>query len=58
MVIWIEVIATSGGLKFLQNNGNRTFTDITEFTSLPPAGWIPSGMVACDFDRDSGFGCA
>ncbi len=46
------VIATSGGMKILQNNGNRTFTDISETTSMPPPGWIPSGMVTCDYDRD------
>lgn len=46
------VLATKSGLKILQNNGNRTFTEITEYTALPPADWMPSGMVACDFDRD------
>ena len=46
------VVSTASGLKFMQNNGNRTFQDITQHSSLPPSDWSPSGMVACDFDRD------
>lgn len=46
------VVASASGLKILQNNGNRTFQDITQFSSLPPDGWQPTAMVPCDFDRD------
>ena len=46
------VVATASGLKVLQNNGNRTFTDITEYSALPPKDWQLTAMVACDFDRD------
>lgn len=46
------VVATSAGLKVLQNNGNRTFADISQYSDLPPSDWSPSAMVACDFDRD------
>ncbi|MGN6544912.1 MAG: FG-GAP repeat domain-containing protein, partial [Aureliella sp.] len=41
-----------GGLKLLQNNGNRTFLDVTQYSILGPEGWTPSRLVACDFDRD------
>ena len=46
------VVASSQGLKFLQNNGNRTFADITQYSDLPPGDWLPAAMVACDLDRD------
>lgn len=46
------VIGTASGIKILQNNGNRTFQEITQYSSLPPSDWILTGMVACDFDRD------
>ncbi|MCC6509347.1 MAG: VCBS repeat-containing protein, partial [Pirellulaceae bacterium] len=46
------VISTDSGLRLLQNNGNRTFEDVTAFSSLPPAGWLPTSLVACDYDRD------
>ncbi len=36
----------------LQNNGNRTFTDISEFSQLPEAGFAATRMFACDIDRD------
>lgn len=43
---------TDSGLELLQNNGNRTFLDVTQFSILGPEGWQPSQLVACDFDRD------
>lgn len=46
------VISTDSGLRILQNNGNRTFEDVTAFSSLPPAGWLPTSLVVCDYDRD------
>jgi len=45
-------VATRDGLRFLQNNGNRTFTDVTQFSSLPGPTWSPSSMAVGDFDRD------
>ena len=36
----------------LQNNGNRTFTDVSEYSTLPEAGFLASRMFACDIDRD------
>ncbi len=46
------LVSTAAGLKVLQNNGNRTFEDITQYTSLPPEGWLPTSLVAVDYDRD------
>lgn len=44
------LVTTSAGLHLLQNNGNRTFKDITEFSLLPEVHLLDA--VACDFDRD------
>ncbi len=46
------VVATTTGLRVLQNNGNRTFTDISQFSSLPEKTWVPTGLIAVDVDRD------
>lgn len=43
---------TSGGVRLIQNNGNRTFRDISQHSVMPPTAWEPGRMVACDFDRD------
>lgn len=45
-------VATDSGMQLLQNNGNRTFEDISQYSTLPPAGSRPTALVACDFDRD------
>lgn len=45
-------VTTGGGMHFLQNNGNRTFQDVSQYSSLPVAGWLPEQVVACDYDRD------
>ena len=46
------VASTTSGLRVLQNNGNRTFEDISQYSSFEDA---PAGLfslVACDFDQD------
>lgn len=45
-------VTTQAGLTLLQNNGNRTFEDISQFSSLSPDKWTAQRLVACDFDRD------
>jgi hypothetical protein len=46
------IAATDSGLRILQNNGNRTFQDISQYSTLGPDGWIPSRLVVSDYDRD------
>ena len=46
------IVACKSKLLILQNNGNRTFTDISEFSSLPESDFQTQGMFACDVDRD------
>ncbi|MDX1927271.1 MAG: CRTAC1 family protein, partial [Pirellulaceae bacterium] len=46
------VIASQAKLVVLQNNGNRTFTDVSEFSSLPGPEVQIKSMFACDIDRD------
>lgn len=43
-------VLTTTGLRLMQNNGNRTFEEITEFSTLPPAGVT---LVNADFDGDT-----
>ena len=45
-------IGTASGVQFLQNNGNRTFEDITRYSLLAPNDWHANRLIACDFDRD------
>ncbi len=46
------VVAAKSKLLILQNNGNRTFVDVSEFSSLPDANVRVNAMFACDVDRD------
>ena len=46
------LIATQSGIRIFQNNGNRSFKDISQFSSLPPEDWKIHQAIACDFDRD------
>ncbi len=43
---------TSSGMRILQNNGNRTFEDVSQFSSHPSAQWMPTDVIPADFDRD------
>ncbi len=43
-------VLTTTGLRLMQNNGNRTFEEITEFSTLPAAG---VAFVNADFDGDT-----
>ncbi|MFO1064742.1 MAG: VCBS repeat-containing protein [Pirellulales bacterium] len=47
--LWVH---TGDGFALLQNNGNRTFRNMTQYSVLPPADWSPSSWTACDYDRD------
>jgi FG-GAP-like repeat len=46
------ILACSDGLRILQNNGNRTFMDISSFSSLSPKGFVATRLFACDVDHD------
>ncbi|GAB5403754.1 MAG: FG-GAP-like repeat-containing protein [Aureliella sp.] len=46
------LLVTSGKLQFFQNNGNRTFTNFSQYSSLPPDGTNISHIYSGDFDRD------
>ena len=46
------IVSCKTKMLILQNNGNRTFTDISEFSSLPEADFEATRMFACDIDRD------
>lgn len=46
------IVAGESKLLIFQNNGNRTFTDVSEFSTLPGADFRISSMFACDVDRD------
>lgn len=45
-------LITASGPMVFQNNGNRTFTDVTQYSdfSQAPAGLV--SLVACDYDAD------
>ncbi len=43
-------VLTAKGLRLMQNNGNRTFEDITEFSTLPAGG---VALVNADFEWDT-----
>ncbi len=45
------VIATESKMLVLQNNGNRTFVDISQFSTLPE-NFIARRLISCDVDRD------
>ncbi len=46
------IVAGKSQLRILQNNGNRTFVDVSEFSSLPDTDFRFSRLFACDVDRD------
>ncbi len=46
------VIASSGKFTILQNNGNRTFRDISQYSVLPDPGFIVERLFAVDADHD------
>lgn len=46
------VVLGKSQVHILQNNGNRSFVDISEFSQLPPAAFGASRLFACDVDRD------
>lgn len=46
------LVAAADGLHVMQNNGNRTFQEITQFSSLPDRDVQVTAGFACDFDRD------
>lgn len=46
------VVASDSGVKLLQNNGNRTFSEISEFSQLPADDFKVSQLYAVDVDRD------
>ncbi len=41
-----------GKLILKQNNGNRTFLDVGQFSAMPDDGWIVTAAAAVDYDRD------
>ncbi|MCA9126033.1 MAG: CRTAC1 family protein [Planctomycetales bacterium] len=45
------LLISPAGLHLMQNNGNRSFSDITRFSSLPPDLSVKQA-IACDYDRD------
>ncbi len=46
------IVACQSKIIILQNNGNRTFTDVSEYSSLPSPNVRVKSMFACDIDRD------
>ena len=46
------LITRIGGLKLLHNNGDGTFTDVTDAAGLNVSGDHPTSAVWADFDRD------
>lgn len=46
------LITRIGGLKLLHNNGDGTFTDVTDAAGLNVSGDHPTSVVWADFDRD------
>jgi len=46
------ILATQSGFRIFQNNGNRTFKEITEYSDLPAANSPIRAVSICDFDRD------
>jgi len=46
------IVACQSKIVILQNNGNRTFADVSEFSSLPGPEFHAESMFACDIDRD------
>lgn len=49
----LDLLAIVDGVPQLyQNNGNRTFQNITQYSSLPPSDVKISSIVRCDYDRD------
>ena len=46
------LITQIGGLKLLHNNGDGTFTDVTDTAGLNVSGDHPTSAVWADFDRD------
>ena len=43
---------TDQRMYLLQNNGNRTFEDISQYSHLSDGNWLATDAVAADFDRD------
>ncbi len=46
------IVACQSKIVILQNNGNRTFADVSEFSSLPNPDFYAKCLFACDIDRD------
>jgi FG-GAP-like repeat len=46
------IVACLGKITILQNNGNRTFTDVSTFSTLPGPEFQSKSIFACDIDRD------
>ncbi len=46
------VLATADGLHIMQNNGNRTFRDVSEYSFLGEEGIDLSSLTVCDFEND------
>ncbi|QDV27682.1 CRTAC1 family protein [Aureliella helgolandensis] len=46
------LVVTTAGIHMMQNNGNRTFQDISKYSQMPPEQVRVVQTVACDIDRD------
>lgn len=46
------LVVDSGKLKLYQNNGNRTFSNFSQYSTLPPEGTTIHQIYSCDIDRD------
>lgn len=46
------LIVDEGKLKLYQNNGNRTFSNFSQYSILPPEGTTIHQIFSCDIDRD------
>ncbi len=46
------IVACQSKIFILQNNGNRTFTDVSQYSSLPGPNFNVKSMFGCDIDRD------
>ena len=46
------LIVADGKIAIMQNNGNRTFNPISQYSTLPPPTSTTTRAIACDVDRD------